>query len=182
MNTGSRCGACGSTGVPLGPWDHGARIDVSPWRQSVEPGFPLLGEVLRFFDTYLMGHDTGLRDEAPIHYYALHAEAWRAAPSWPPVDAGARFFLAPDHRLADAMSAAGTDDYQVDFTLGTGTHTRYERIAGIDCRHYYADWQGRSQRMLSFTSARSASKRSRAHACSRSVAGWRIRLASRCIR
>ena len=44
----------------LGPWDHGARINVSPWRAGVEPDFPLLGEVLRFFDHYLMGRDTGL--------------------------------------------------------------------------------------------------------------------------
>jgi putative CocE/NonD family hydrolase len=137
----------------LGPWDHGARIDVSPWRQSVEPTFPLLGEVLRFFDTYLLGLDTALRDEAPIHYYALHAEQWRAASHWPPIETRTRLFLAPERRLAESAPAAGADDYQVDFTLGTGTHTRYERIAGIDSRHYYADWQGRTQRMLSYTSA-----------------------------
>jgi putative CocE/NonD family hydrolase len=137
----------------LGPWDHGARIDVSPWRKSVEVDFPLLGEVLRFFDTYLMGRDTGLADEAPILYFAVHAEAWRAAESWPPIQTQRHFFLAPDKELAEIAPQPGEDRYQVDFTLGTGAETRYERIAGIDSRFYYADWQGRTEKMLSYISA-----------------------------
>ena len=66
----------------LGPWDHGARCNVSPWREQQEPQFALLGEVVRFFDHYLMGRDTGLAAEARVHFFSLHAEEWRAAPSW----------------------------------------------------------------------------------------------------
>jgi uncharacterized protein len=137
----------------LGAWDHGARVNGSPWRKATEVEFPWLGEVLRFFDTYLLGLDTGLKDEAPIHYFAVHAEEWRAAQAWPPVETRRRFFLASEGHLADAEPRAGTDDYQVDFTVGTGANTRYERIAGLDSRDYYADWQGRTARMLSYTSA-----------------------------
>jgi hypothetical protein len=137
----------------LGPWDHGARIDISPWRRAVEPDFPLLAEVLRFFDTYLMGLDTGLRDEAPIHYFSVHAEEWRAAESWPPIETSTRFFLADENTLAGDPPPSGEDKYQVDFTIGTGAETRYERIAGIDSRDYYRDWQGRTARMLSYNSA-----------------------------
>jgi len=141
----------------LGPWDHGARIDISPWRVTVEPDFPLLGEILRFFDTYLMGLGTGLKQEAPIHYFSVHAEEWRPAESWPPIETQQKFFLAPDHRLAGAEPPPGSDSYQVDFTLGTGAATRYERIAGLDSRNYYSDWQGRTAKMLSYTSAPLAS-------------------------
>jgi uncharacterized protein len=137
----------------LGAWDHGARVDGSPWRASAEVAFPWLAEVLRFFDTYLLGRDTGLKDEAPIHYYAVHAEEWRAAQAWPPVETQTRFFLGANGHLADAAPHAGSDEYQVDFTIGTGAETRYERIAGLDSRNYYADWQGRTAKMLSFTSA-----------------------------
>lgn len=136
----------------LGPWDHGARIDVSPWRTSVEPDFPLLGELLRFFDTYLHGLETGLRDEAPIHYYSLHAEAWRSADAWPPTETSETFYLAGDGRLDGAPQPGGSDEHKVDFMLGTGGKTRYERIAGIDCREYYPDWPGRTERMLAYTS------------------------------
>jgi len=136
----------------LGPWDHGARVDVSPWRRTIDVDFPLLAEVLRFFDTHLMNEETGLGNEAPVHYYSLHAEEWRTAEAWPPVETRERLFLSPGHRLGNTRQHAGADSYQVDFTLGTGTGTRYERIAGIDSREYYADWQGRTERMLSFTS------------------------------
>ncbi len=136
----------------LGPWDHGARIDVSPWRTVEEADFPLLGEILRFFDTYLLGLDTGLRNEAPIHYFSMHAEQWREAAVWPPVEPRQTFFLAQDHRLSGAAPAMGSDAYKVDFAIGTGAGTRYERIAGIDSRNYYPDWQGRSDRMLGYTS------------------------------
>ena len=48
----------------LGPWDHGARVNVSPWRNRVDPEFVVLAEVLRFFDEHLAGLDTGLRARA----------------------------------------------------------------------------------------------------------------------
>jgi putative CocE/NonD family hydrolase len=136
----------------LGPWDHGARIDVSPWRDTIEADFPILAEVLRFFDTHLMERDTGLGDEQPVHYFSMHAQEWRSAADWPPSDAGLHLWMCPDRRLLEqACETAGSDAYQVDFNIGTGTETRYERIAGMDSRAYYADWQGRTGKMLSYT-------------------------------
>jgi putative CocE/NonD family hydrolase len=88
-----------------------------------------------------------------VHYYAVHAEAWRAAHHWPPVVTGKHFYLAPDGQLADAVPPPGDNRYAADFSRGTGHNTRYERIAGIDSRDYYADWQGRTDAMLSYTSA-----------------------------
>ncbi|OZI34592.1 hydrolase [Bordetella genomosp. 10] len=140
----------------LGPWDHGARIDVSPWRAAQMADAPWLAETLRFFDHYLLGLDTGLQHEAPIHYYALHAEQWRGATQWPPHgdEAATRLHLAPQGKLAGAAPAeTSQQDYQVDFSLGTGAGTRYERIAAINSTEYYPDWQGRTDRMASFTSA-----------------------------
>lgn len=137
----------------LGPWDHGARIDCSPWRRKEEPDFPIVGEVLRFFDEYLMGRDTGLRQEAPIHYYTMHEECWRAAASWPPVPDHETLYLEGGAALADAPGADGQDAYRVDFSKGTGGQTRYERIAAIDSRDYYIDWQGRDEAMLRYDSA-----------------------------
>jgi putative CocE/NonD family hydrolase len=138
--------------VMLGPWDHGARVNVSPWRARVEPELPVLGEVLRFFDQHLAGRETGLLDEAPIHYFAMHAEEWRAAESWPPVKGSRRFFTASDQRLAKSPAdKAASTAYQADFSVGSGAQTRYERIAGIDATAYYADWTERERALLSFT-------------------------------
>lgn len=138
----------------LGPWDHGARCNVSPWRSRMEPDFALLGELLRFFDHYLAGKDTGLGVEARIHYFSLHAEEWRAASAWPPVETVQRLHLGPDGALSDAPPAEpGEDKVRADFAAGTGDGTRYERIAGINSTVYYADWTQRAMRMAGWTTA-----------------------------
>jgi len=73
-----------SNRLVMGPWDHGARTNGSPWRDTAVPEFPLMAEVLRFFDEHLMGLDTGIRDEAPIHFHTVHGEKWQSAREWPP--------------------------------------------------------------------------------------------------
>lgn len=136
----------------LGPWDHGARVNVSPWRESVEPRFSVLAEVLRFFDEYLQARDTGLRGEAPVHYFTMHGEEWRAAQAWPPLAQTRSFFLAAGGRLAAEAGPPGIDLHRVDLAQGTGTHTRHERLAAVDTREYYPDWDGRDAGMLRYDS------------------------------
>ncbi len=135
----------------LGPWDHGARINVSHWRTNETPEFSILAEVLRFFDEFLMEKSTGLRDEQPIHYFSMHDERWHAASNWPPLPAPTPMFL-NERKLSTHDGATGTDEYTIDFSSGTGQFTRYERIAAIDAREYYTDWNGRDRLMLNFDS------------------------------
>ncbi|HEY5302382.1 MAG TPA: CocE/NonD family hydrolase [Acetobacteraceae bacterium] len=137
----------------LGPWDHGARINVSPWRGAETPAFALNGELLRFFDEYLMEMDTGLTRESRVHYFSLHDEQWREAAQWPPVETTRRLHLAESGALRAEPGAAGEDRHQVDFGFGTGSHTRYERLAAHDTREYYADWSGREAALLRYRSA-----------------------------
>jgi putative CocE/NonD family hydrolase len=136
----------------LGPWDHGARAYVSPFRTQPEPAFPLLAELLRFFDQYVIGLDTGLANEDPVHYFTMAEERWHAATHWPPHEKATELFLADNGRLAAEPGAAAEDRYRVDFSLATGAHTRYGRLAAFDVRDYYTDWSGRDARMLRYTS------------------------------
>jgi len=137
----------------LGPWDHGARTNGSPWRDRQVPRFELWGEIVRFFDQYLMQRDTGLRDEKPIHYFTVHSEEWQAADTWPPIPKRARWYLAPDAIAPRPAAQAQRVPYQVDFTTTTGQATRYERLGLHDIPEYYPDWHGRDARLLNFTSA-----------------------------
>ena len=140
--------------VLIGPWDHGARVNTSPWRAQQEPEFPVMGEVLRFFDQHLAGRETGLADEDPVHYFAGHAEEWRAAKSWPPVTGRRRFYIAEKRNLTDAPSEdTSAEKWLADFTLGSGSQTRYKRIAGMDATHYYDDWPERQAKLPGFTTA-----------------------------
>ena len=46
-----------------------------PGAAAETPEFSLDGELLRFFDTYLMELETGLSQEAPVHYFTMHGES-----------------------------------------------------------------------------------------------------------
>jgi putative CocE/NonD family hydrolase len=108
---------------------------------------------LPFFDHYLMGWPTGLEREAPVHYFTMGDERWNAAETWPPTNETRTFYLAQQHRLADESQAYASDLYRASFAFGTGKLTRYERIAGIETQDYYADWHGRDDALLIYTSA-----------------------------
>lgn len=136
----------------IGPWDHGARSNVSPWREQAQAQFPVLAEVLRFFDHYLYQLPTGLELEAPIHYFTMHAEQWQASDQWPPIDSLERLFASQGGELTPHQErAAGQDRYQVDFSVSTGHHTRYERLGAVGVEDYYPDWTLRQERMLHYT-------------------------------
>jgi putative CocE/NonD family hydrolase len=137
----------------LGPWDHGARTNASPWRDAQAPRFALWGEIVRFFDEYLMGRDTGLRAESRVHYFNVHAERWQSADAWPPVPERTAWHLAPGTVGPGRAAREERVPYQVDFTTSTGRATRYERLGLKDVPEYYPDWHGRDGRMLNFTSA-----------------------------
>jgi uncharacterized protein len=125
----------------LGPWDHGARSNVSPWRKTVLPQFPWHMEILRFFDHYLMGLDTGLDQESPVHSFTMGDETWQESPSWPP-------------QIPPTVMPLDGGVYRADFSIGTGANTRYGRLAAFDVRDYYTDWHGRDAKMLCSTGER----------------------------
>jgi putative CocE/NonD family hydrolase len=138
----------------LGPWDHGARTNVSPFRENTVPEFNLLAESLRFFDHYVRGVDTGLDDEQPVHFFTMAEERWHAADTWPPPQSrGSTTYLAADGALDSSNSGEPeTDEYTGDYGCGTGNDTRYERLRAAVVHRYYGDWHRRDARMLCYTS------------------------------
>lgn len=137
----------------LGPWDHGARTDISPWRRERQPEFPLMAELLRFFDEHLMGLDTQLSEEAPVHYYCVHEERWKTSTDWPPRVEERRLFLTASRTLEDERPATSTEaTYQVKYSLNTGGSTRWARLGAQAVDAYYGDWAERPGQMLNFTS------------------------------
>ncbi|TWG87536.1 hypothetical protein L602_001600000170 [Cupriavidus gilardii J11] len=137
----------------LGPWDHGARTNVSPWRSHAASDFPLLGEVLRFFDHHLMGVPTGLDQEQPVHYYSIHDEQWHAAPSWPPAPGRTRLYFRATGLDDTPPADESRCEFQVSFDWTTGRQTRYERLGAANIEDYYVDWQQREAALLSFDTA-----------------------------
>ena len=135
----------------LGPWDHGARTHISPWRTAIRPSFPMMSELLRFFDQHLMGIETGLNDEAPIHYFSIHDERWKSSLQWPPTDKLRTFHLANDQTLQESASLdSGEAVYQVRHATTTGSATRWARLGGQKVESYYDDWSARVEDLFNF--------------------------------
>jgi putative CocE/NonD family hydrolase len=125
----------------LGPWDHGARTNVSPWRAQPSSEFPLLAEVLRFFDHHLLDLPTGLERESRVHYHSIHDDHWMSADAWPPAPGNAVLYLGEGGTLSNrAQDGVAAFDTQVSFDWTTGRQTRYERLGAANIEDYYADW------------------------------------------
>ncbi|WP_161633326.1 CocE/NonD family hydrolase [Paraburkholderia dilworthii] len=137
----------------LGSWDHGARTFVSPWREQETPAFNLLAELPRFFDTHLLDRRTGQAEEAPIHYYNVHAEQWQSATTWPPVSQRTRLSLSAGNGLSETPSKPHVDVFKVDFETTSGKQTRCERLGAASIVDYYPDWQERSASMQHYHTA-----------------------------
>ncbi len=139
----------------LGPWDHGARGNVSPWRgSSTEAQQPIVGAaVLRFFDKHLKGLESAIEDEKPVHYFTMGEEKWKSSDAWPPAAVEMSFYPGAQNSLTNTPpdTIAGEDVYQADFACGTGTHSRYDRLYIANVETYYDDWDGREDAMLSYT-------------------------------
>jgi putative CocE/NonD family hydrolase len=75
----------------LGPWKHGVietgAREVGDLDFGPEAGIDYDEVILRFFDQYLRGIDTGLASERPVRYFVMGANEWREAEYWPPEDA-----------------------------------------------------------------------------------------------
>lgn len=116
----------------LGPWTHGGESQVRGAR-SAPSDFDHLGQLLKFFDHHVRGVDTGLEQDAPVHYYTLVEGRWKAAASWPPPARPVRLYLAPGNALSPDPPPAGThvDHHRVDPAHGTGGASRWNSLMGL---------------------------------------------------
>ncbi len=113
----------------LGPWDHGGDDQYRPFDKPVKAKFDHYGELLRFFDYYLKDAPNGLAAEAPVRYFTLVDDVWKAAENWPPPADATTYFFRDQHSLDRAAPAeAAADEYQVDLTARTGGQARWNSL------------------------------------------------------
>jgi predicted acyl esterase len=116
----------------IGPWGH-----IFPEWGSPGPRINFAGQMVRWFDHWLKGHDTGMMDEPalivymqeydPPHRTRQHTTGyWRAEPAWPaPGAAEQTLFLGPEGALLPASrppAAAGSDAF--DYRVSVGMSNR----------------------------------------------------------
>ncbi len=127
--------------LTIGPWDHGAGQNISPWSNSRRPASSRFFEFFRFFDYHLKGRDTGIYDEPRVHYFTIGEEKWKASDTWPPPKFKHRkLFLISGRGLASvAEKAQGSDKYKVDFDATSGRFGRWHTINNVGNPHQESD-------------------------------------------
>ena len=143
--------------LTVGPWEHGGRQQISPWRASPKPEFDHDAEMLRFFDFHLKGTPNGIMKEKPVHYFTMGEEKWKADDRWPPDHEVRAFYFTADGGLADSRptSETGTDTYLVDYGAGTGDAARWNSLTGPrgELLFGYPDRREQDEKLLAYTSA-----------------------------
>lgn len=139
----------------LGPWNHGGKWHVEPFRQPSKTSFDHEGELLRFFDSRLTESDTGIESEPRVRYFTMGEGRWKSADTWPPAATPLIYFLAADQGL-DAHPPASDSDadrYVVDNTTATGEHSRWRTQVAIGEAVQYPDRSIEDRKLLTYTSA-----------------------------
>lgn len=143
----------------LGPWFHAGEFNASPYARGRD-AFDHARELIRFFDYHLRGMDDGFSAEAPVQYYTMGEERWKAAETWPPPGAVRQsYVLAADGRLSPRAPTPATptfDRYIVDRTVTSGRGSRWGLVVGTGAKRGYGDRRAVDRRLLTYTSARLA--------------------------
>jgi len=104
----------------IGPWLHGRLNKGSKVGDLVYPddaAWPEHEHMIRWFDYWLKGKDTGVEKEPAVRYYVMGAvgeegapgNVWRTADNFPPSADMTPLFLAADGKLSSTKSAGETD-------------------------------------------------------------------------
>jgi putative CocE/NonD family hydrolase len=137
----------------IGPWNHGATQNASPYFSAASQRVSIMYEWLRFFDQHLKGVGTGIDAGKVLFYYTMGEERWKATRSWPVAGTRAvRWYMADGNSLSPAApaAAAGSDAYKVDFEATTGDKNRWRTQLGGQV--VYTDRAEADRRLLTYTS------------------------------
>ncbi len=115
----------------IGPWPHAGFYCSSPSNAGVTR-FDHTAEMMKFFDYYLKGKETGIKDEMPVHYYTMVEEKWKSSDSWPIKAQMTPFYFNAGNRLSikAPSDSASSDSYRVDYSHGTGNSSRWNSLIG----------------------------------------------------
>ena len=109
----------------VGPWNHSF-----PNNADFGPRVEWRDQAVRWFDYWLKGRDTGVRDDPRLVIYMQHWHPpnpnlpevpgeWRREDVWPPPEAkSTTFFLQPDHTLASTDAKPATHQLKYVPTVG----------------------------------------------------------------
>lgn len=137
----------------IGPWNHGATQNASPYQTPESRRVMQSYEWLRFFDHYLKGIDTGLDKDKRLFYFTVGEERWKVTNTWPVAGTQTmRWFFNENNLLSTREpDAKSTEDrYTINFEATTGEKNRWHTQVGGDV--VYLDRSDEDKKLLTYTS------------------------------
>jgi uncharacterized protein len=136
----------------IGPWNHGATQNASPYQTAASKRAMQTYEWLRFFDHYLKGIDTGLDTEKRLFYFTIGEERWKVTDRWPV--AGTQmttWYFNENNSLTTKAPAAksGEDRYTINFDATSGAKNRWHTQVGGEV--VYPDRAEEDKKLLTYT-------------------------------
>ena len=138
----------------IGPWNHGATQNASPYQTAASQRVMLQFEFLRFFDHYLKGVDTGLDNERRLFYFTVGEERWKVTDKWPVAGTTVTSWYFNENNSLGTNKPAGNaaeDRYTVNFDTTTGAKNRWHTQVGGEV--VYPDRAEEDKKLLTYTSA-----------------------------
>lgn len=138
----------------IGPWNHGASQNASPYQTPASQRVMLQFEFLRFFDHYLKDVDTGLDNDKRLFYFTVGEERWKETDHWPVAGTTmTSWYFSENNSLSTKQPSAnsGEDRYTINFDATTGAKNRWHTQVGGDV--IYPDRAEEDKKLLTYTTA-----------------------------
>lgn len=138
----------------IGPWNHGASQNASPYQTPASKRVMLMYEYLRFFDHYLKGIDTGLDTDKRLYYFTIGEERWKVTRTWPVAGTAMTPWYFSEKNLLTAKAPSdqtGEDRYTINFDATSGSKNRWHTQVGGEV--VYPDRAEEDKKLLTYTSA-----------------------------
>ncbi len=143
--------------VFIGAWPHGPMFNTDPFAASIEmPDFGLekLYELMiAFFDRFVKGNEQPQPSLKRFSYYTMAEKLWHQSDGIPET-AAQRLYFSDNHSLEHnaPSTSSGSDQYKVNFDLGTGETARWRTQMGA-LPVAYPNQREENQHRLVYTSA-----------------------------
>lgn len=107
--------------VMVGPWDHGPVDQFTNITGNTKKDISIELEVLRFFDHYVKGIDTGLDKDLPVNYFTMGDQKWSSSSTWPPKNVQLReLYFSPQEIVGTVPNRVDTSVYHCNYQTTTG--------------------------------------------------------------
>lgn len=138
----------------IGPWNHGASQNASPYQTDASQRVMQNFEYLRFFDHYLKGVDTGLDKEKLLFYFTVGEGRWKVTDRWPVAGTTTNsWYFNENNSLTTNQPTVNSaeDRYTINFDATTGAKNRWHTQVGGEV--VYPDRAEEDKKLLTYTGA-----------------------------